>query len=89
MGQDRAPHTPSHGTPNVIGVFINTLVEEVMGLRSTIFNLNPRETLVSKPLCEQIDRVAMIAIELRAGNNRLLEGIVSLRETVDQYDAQR
>ena len=78
-------HSPSHGTPNVSGNFRDTLVEEVIELRSRISSLEPRESPVSKPLGEQVDRLARIAIELRAGSKRLLDEIASLRETINQY----
>ena len=77
---------PSHGTPKVNGIFMDTLVDEMIELRSRISGLERRESLKSKSVGDQVDKVAKMAIELRAGSDRLLDEIASLRATVDQCE---
>ncbi|KAL8796516.1 MAG: hypothetical protein Q9195_001190 [Heterodermia aff. obscurata] len=79
-------HTPSDGTPNRIGNVMEALIKEVIELKSRVASLKPRDSLTPEPLGEHIDRVAKIAIELRAGSGRLLDEVTSLRDTVDKYE---
>lgn len=80
---------PSNRSRAASGLSMDTFVEEVIELRSKISSLKPLGSLTSMSLGEQVDRVAVMAIELRAGTNRLLEEIASLREAVDRYNGLR
>ena len=80
---------PSNRSQAASGISMDTFVEDVIELRSRISSLEPRGSLTSKSLGEQADRVAKMAIELRAGTNRLLDEIASLREAVDRYNGLR
>ena len=81
--------SPSSRSRAAGDISMDTVVEKVIELRSRISRLGRRESLTSKPLGEQADKVAMMAIELRAGTNRFLDEVVSLREAVDRYNGLR
>ena len=68
------------------GNFMNTLVEEVMELGSRVSSLPPQDEPSGKPLGRRVDRVAKMVMDLRAGSERLLDEVASLREVVDGYD---
>ena len=70
-------------------ISMDTVVEKVIELRSRISTLERRESLTSKSLGEQADRVAIMAIELRARSNRFLDEVASLHEAVDRYNGLR
>lgn len=68
------------------GNFMDMLVEEVIELRSRVASLPPEEHPSGEPLGRRVDRVAKMVMDLRAGSERLLDEVASLRGVVDGYD---
>ncbi|KAG7005139.1 hypothetical protein G7Y79_00021g050060 [Physcia stellaris] len=83
--QEQPSGKPSASTVQS-GNFMNTLVEEVIELGARVSSLQPQDEPSGKPLGRRVDRVAKMVLDLRAGSERLLDEVASLRVVVDGYD---
>lgn len=80
------PSSPPGRSNSPKGGFMDVLVHEIVGIKHRVSRIERQEPREHESLGKRTDKVAKMVIDLRAGSERLLDEIASLREAVDRYE---